>query len=320
MPIVTSNYKPSAFFKSGHLSTIYCGLFRSINGLIQQRERLELPDGDFLDLDWSYATKKTNKVAILIHGLEGNAQRAYITGSAKNFNKHHIDTCAINLRSCSGEINRLYRSYHSGDTKDLEAVIQHILTTKHYADIYINGFSLGGNITLKYLGENNTIPKEVKAGIVISVPCDLHNCALELLKPKNILFAKRFKKHLLEKVNEKQEKFPEHITIAEIKKIRTIVDFDDVYTSKAHGYTNAIDYYQKCSSKQFLPRIKTPTLLINAKNDSFLGEKCYPIDEATKNKNLHLEIPNYGGHVGFYGKNNISYTERKALIFLEEAL
>jgi len=320
MPIVSSDYNPSPFFKNGHLSTIYCGLFRKIDNLIQQRERLELPDGDFLDLDWSYTTNKTTKVALIIHGLEGNAQRAYIAGAAKHFNISGIDACAINLRSCSGEDNRLYRSYHSGDTKDLEAVIQHVLKTTQYSEIYINGFSLGGNITLKYLGEGNLIPKEVKAAIAISVPCHLHNCALELLKPKNILFAKRFKKHLLKKIKIKQQHFPDRISTTDIKKIKTIIDFDNIYTSKAHGYKNVMDYYQKCSSKQFLPYITTPTLLINAKNDSFLGEQCYPINEAKKNKHLYLEMPTYGGHVGFYGKKNISYTEQKALIFLQEVL
>jgi len=318
MPLITSDYNPSVFFKHGHLSTIYCGLFRRINGLIQQRERLELTDGDFLDLDWSYSLKKTSKVAIIIHGLEGNAQRAYVAGSAKQFNSHEIDACTLNLRSCSGEVNRLYRSYSSGSTEDLEAVIHHILQTKKYSEIYINGFSLGGNIILKYLGEGNTIPKEVRAAIAISVPCDLHNCALELLKPKNILFAKRFKKHLLEKIKIKQKLFPNNISLEEINSIKTIIDFDDIYTSKAHGYSNALDYYNKCSSGQFLPNINIPTLLINAKNDSFLGDKCYPIETAKNNKNIYLEIPTYGGHVGFYGKKNITYTEERTLFFIEE--
>lgn len=320
MPLITSDYKPSLFFKHGHLSTIYCGLFRRINGLIQQRERLELVDGDFLDLDWSYSLNKTPKVAIIIHGLEGNAQRAYVAGSAKQFNAHEIDACTINLRSCSGETNRLYRSYSSGSSKDLEAVIHYILETKHYSEIYINGFSLGGNITLKYLGEGNNIPEEVKAAIAISVPCNLHDCALELLKPKNILFAKRFKKHLLEKIKIKQKLFPHKISLEEINNVKTIIDFDEIYTSKTHGYNNALDYYKKCSSGQFLSKIKIPTLLINAKNDSFLGDKCYPVEAAKNNKHFYMEIPTYGGHVGFYGKNNITYTERKTQFFIEEVI
>ena len=170
MPLVNSNYHPAFPFTNGHLSTIYSSVFRKIDGLVQQRERINLPDGDFLDVDWSFAKKTTQKIILLLHGLEGNAQRPYILGSAKQFNTMGIDASAINLRGCSGEINRLFRSYHSGATEDLEAVIQYILNTKHYSEIYLKGFSLGGNITLKYLGENKNIPKEIKAAMAISVP------------------------------------------------------------------------------------------------------------------------------------------------------
>ena len=127
MPIIESSYNPPILFKNGHFSTVYAGIFRKIEDFQQKRERIDLPDGDFLDLDWSFANAPTQKVVIIIHGLEGNAQRAYIAGSAKRFNAQEYDACAINLRTCSGEPNRLYRSYHSGATEDLDAVVQHIL-------------------------------------------------------------------------------------------------------------------------------------------------------------------------------------------------
>lgn len=317
MPVISSGYNPPHLFKNGHLSTIYSGIFRKVKNVSQKRERISLSDRDFLDLDWSYSSKVSRKVVILIHGLEGNGQRAYITGSAKLFNHEGYDTCAINLRGCSGEPNLLYHSYHSGATEDLEAVIRHILETKNYPDIYITGFSLGGNLTLKYLGENNSIPKEIKGAIAISVPCNLHNSLQQLLKPKNILYAARFKKHLVEKLKAKQKLFPNKILDNDIKSIRTLLDFDDIYTSKAHGFTNALDYYEKSSCLQFLPNITIPTLIVNAKNDSFLGKECYPTEIALTHKYLHLEIPNYGGHVGFYGKNNVTYTERRAINFLK---
>lgn len=318
MPIISSSYNSPFLFKNGHISTVYAGLFRKINDFSQKRERIELPDSDFLDLDWSFSKTPSKKVALLVHGLEGNAQRAYMAGSAKEHNRHDYDVCAINLRTCSGETNRLYRSYNAGATEDLEAVIRHVLKTKNYTEIYLQGFSLGGNLVLKYLGEDRIIPQEIKAAIGISVPCDLLSSCKEMTKLQNILYAIRFKKHLIHKLTEKQKLFPDELTLDAIKKVRTLKDIDDLYTSKTHGYTDALDYYEKCSSLQFLPNIKIPTLLINALNDSFIGPECYPYKEATENSNLFLETPKYGGHVGFYGKNNITYTEKRAIKFFDE--
>ncbi|SNY94772.1 YheT family hydrolase [Flagellimonas pacifica] len=317
MPQVPSNYLPPLFFRNGHLATIYCGLFRKVNGVIQTRERLTLSDGDFLDLDWSKSSSKTKKLVILLHGLEGDGQRPYITGSAKLFNQNGFDACAVNYRGCSGEPNITYRSYHSGATEDLAEIVHHILSNKNYSEIYLKGFSLGGNLALKYLGDGNVVPKEVKGAVAISVPCSLKDSCNQLLSNENILYARRFKKHLIAKLRQKQPMFPDLITNSAIKSIKTLKDFDDIYTSKAHNFKDALDYYTKCSSLQFLPNISVPSLIINAKDDSFLGNDCYPIIEAEKNKNLYLETPKYGGHVGFWGKQNVTYTEQQALKFFK---
>ncbi|NAS31168.1 alpha/beta fold hydrolase [Flavobacteriaceae bacterium R38] len=316
MPIIKSDYNPPLFFKNAHFSTIYSGIARRVNGVLQERERLTLHDGDFIDLDWSSAASKTNKLIIVIHGLEGSAKRPYILGMAKLFNQNNIDAVSVNLRGCSGEPNLLFRSYHSGATEDLVEIIDHIIKTRDYTDIYINGFSLGGNLSLKYLGEGNTIPNEIKGCVTISTPCYLYGSMLELHKRKNILYANRFKKHLLDKLRQKQQQFPDKISGDTIKKIKTLKDFDDTYTSNAHGFTDALDYYEKSSSLQFLPNIKIPTLIINAKNDSFLSEECYPVKEAQSNKNLFLEIPDYGGHVGFFDKENYYFNEKRTLEFI----
>lgn len=317
MPQQDSNYAPPILFRNGHFSTIYSGIVRSVNGVVQNRERIALSDGDFLDLDWSYAQSKSKKLVVLLHGLEGDAQRPYITGSAKILNQNGYDCCAVNFRGCSGEPNIKYRSYHSGATEDLMNILDHILSTRDYKSIFLKGFSLGGNLLLKYLGEGNQIPIELKGAVAVSVPCNLHDSCKQLLSTKNILYAIRFKGNLLEKLRQKQAMFPEKISNADIKKIKTLMDFDDAYTSKAHHFKNALDYYEQCSSLQFLPNIQVPSLIINAKNDSFLGPDCYPVLETDNNPNLHLEMPNYGGHVGFWGKNNITYTEKRALEFFE---
>ena len=318
MPIVESTYKPPFYFKNGFLSTVYSGLIRRVS-LSQKRERITLSDGDFLDLDWSFSQTKSDKLVILLHGLEGNGQRPYMTGTAKLFNKNNIDAVCINFRGCSGEDNLKYYSYHSGETKDLKAVIKHVISNKTYSEIYLKGISLGANVILKYLGEEDIFPYQIKAAIAVSVPCYLTGSAKALHTFKNKLYHDRFLKHLLKRLKTKQNKFPESLTIEAFNSIKTLTDFDNVYTAKAHGFEDALDYYMRCSSLQFLPNIKLPTLIINALNDSFLSPECFPVKEAKSNPNLFLEMPNYGGHAGFIDKSNVYYNEMRALEFINNS-
>jgi len=314
MPILESTYKPPFYFKNGFIATVYSGLFRRVN-LKQERERITLNDGDFLDLDWSYSEVKTNKLIILLHGLEGHGQRPYMTGAAKHFNANGVDALCMNFRGCSGKNNLNYYSYHSGATEDLHTVIQHAIASKNYSEIYLKGISLGANIILKYLGEHTEIPQAVKAAIAVSVPVHLHGSCIELHKLKNKPFHDRFLKDLVVHLKEKQQLFPTKISLEAIKNIKTLLDFDNVYTSKAHGFKDALDYYEKCSSLQFLPNVKVPSLIINALNDSFLSPECYPVKTAKNNPNLYLEMPNFGGHAGFIDKKNVYYNEKRALEF-----
>lgn len=318
MPLLASSYRPEVFFRNGHLATIYSALLRKVDPPEQTRERITLPDGDFLDLDWSSADVPADKVLVLLHGLEGNAQRPYMVGSARLFNASGYDVCAVNLRGCSGEPNLLFRSYHSGATEDLEAVLQHIEKTRAYARIYLKGFSLGGNLILKFLGERPHSPNRIAGAAAISVPCDLHDSLLQLNKPKNWLYARKFLSSLREKVYEKQKRFPGRISLEEAGKIRSLKDFDDLYTSRAHGFADAIDYYTRCSSQRFLEGIGVPTLLLNARNDSFLGPRCYPVEICRDHPNVYFESPDYGGHVGFVGEGGFYYSEQRSLEFLRE--
>lgn len=315
MPIIQSQYKAPYFFRKGFVSTVYSGLIRQVK-ITQVRERVTLSDGDFLDLDWSYSNQRSNKLIILLHGLEGHAQRPYITGAAKLFNTNNIDAVGVNFRGCSGEPNLMYRSYHSGATEDLEAVINFIIEKKQYSEIYIKGISLGANLVLKYLGEREDVPNQIKAVIAVSVPCSLEHSAKELHTFKNILFHDRFKKYLVERLKVKQKQYPDILSIEQLNSIKTLSDFDNVYTSKAHGFKDALDYYRQCSSLQFLPNIKTPTLIINALNDSFLSPECFPVKDAKQNPFLHLEMPTHGGHVGFIKSGGFYYNEIRALEFV----
>ncbi|WP_109435976.1 YheT family hydrolase [Aquimarina sp. AU119] len=319
MPVIDSQYNPPFLFRNGHISTIYPNLLRKVKDISQKRERIELDDGDFIDLDWSHGSAKhSKKLAVIIHGLEGNGQRQYMLGLARHLNHNGWDSAAVNLRNCSGEVNRLYKSYNAGASEDLDHIINHILSIYDYNSITICGFSLGGNLLLKYLGEGRVLPSEVKNAVAVSVPCDLYDSLSEINKPKNYIYQQRFIKNLKAKLYDRQIQFSEVLDKSDIKACTSLIDIDNLYTSKAHGYEDAMDYYSKCSSKQFLKAIQIPTLILNAKNDSFLGNQCYPIDEAEKNPSIFLEMPDYGGHVGFYLPDKTYYNERRTLEFFEK--
>ena len=317
MPIVKSKFKPHLWFRSGFVATVYSGLIRRLK-IKQFRERISLRDNDFIDLDWSYSPSPSKSVIILFHGLEGHGQRPYITGAALHFNEHNIDAICVNFRCCSGELNTYYTSYHSGKTDDVEDVIKHVVSLNKYDSIFLKGISLGGNILLKYLGDGSVVPPQVKAAMAVSVPCDLSGSAKALHALKNLPYHINFKWGLVKRLKLKQKQFPEAITKAKIRSIKTLNDFDEIYTSRAHGFKNAQEYYAKCSSLQFLNSIKTPVLILNALNDSFLSKACYPFKEAKVNPNLYLETPSHGGHVGFIKRKGYYYNEIRALEFFLE--
>jgi len=317
MPLLPSSYRPGVVFRNGHLATIYSALLRKVEGPQQFRERITLADGDFLDLDWSRAATATDRVLILLHGLEGNAQRPYMRGSARLFSARGYDVCAVNLRGCSGVPNRLFRSYHSGATEDLHAVLRHVFGLHRYKKAYLKGFSLGGNLILKFLGENPRYSDRIAGAAAISVPCDLHDSLQQLNQSKNWLYARRFLTTLREKVREKQKRFPDRISLEEVDKIKSLKAFDDYYTSRAHGFSDALDYYTRCSSLRFLEGIRVPTLLLNAQNDSFLGPRCYPVEACRNHPAVYFENPDYGGHVGFVGEGSFYYSEQRSLEFLD---
>lgn len=318
MPLVTGNYIPQGIFKNADASTIYAAKLRKVELPVYERERIELSDGDFIDLDWSYTQNaKSDKLVILMHGLAGNTDRAYIKGMARVFNKNHWDALAMNFRGCSGELNRFFRSYHAGASDDIAEVITHVLSLQKYSKIALVGFSLGGNMLMKYLGENRSIPDNIVGGAGISVPCDLSGSLGAITRMRNFVYSKRFELNLKQHLFARAEKFPDHIQKKQISACKSLRDIDDLYTSRAHGYENAADYYKKTSALNFLSEIKRPVLILSAKNDSFLSPECYPYELAENSEELFLETPNYGGHVGFVTKSSTYYHEKRALEFIE---
>ena len=312
-PII-SDYHPPLFFRSGHVQTVYAGMFRVVRGVRYQRERIETPDGDFLDLDWS--TAKSNdfrRLAVISHGLEGSSSSTCVRGMTRALNRREWDVLAWNYRGCSGEVNRLAQSYHSGSTEDLDLVVHHVL--KKYEEVALVGFSLGGNLTLKYLGERAVDPR-VSAAAVISVPCDLAACSAKLARPENLLYMRQFLSSLRIKVRAKAH--IHRLDTTGIHRIRSFRQFDDLYTAPLHGFLDANDYWQQCSCKTFLPHIQTPTILVSAEDDPFRATSCYPFEEAKANPNLCLIVTKHGGHVGFLDTGPETWSERIAAAFFAE--
>ncbi|WP_456377211.1 YheT family hydrolase [Lutibacter sp.] len=321
MPLIKSTYKPSLLFKSAHFNTIYKTIFNK-QTITYRRERITTPDSDFIDLDFSKVG--SNTLVIAMHGLEGSSQSKYIISVINFLNTHHIDCVALNFRGCSGEDNLHLYSYNSGKTDDLDTTIHYILEHYNYKNILLLGYSMGGNITLKYVGETKFIAPEIKGTIAISVPCDLEGSSNALAKWYNAVYIQKFLKTLKEKTLLKITNFPANTIHKEaVLKAKTFEDFDNAVTAPLFGYENAKDYWAKCSSKPFLPSINMPTLVINALDDSFLSESCYPFNEARNHRYLNLETPKYGGHVGFntsHFKKDVLWSENRILNYINHII
>lgn len=315
MPVVKkTDYEYPKWLFNGHLQTIIPSLFRDTHSLPFERERVTTPDGDFLDLDWLRNASK--KLVIISHGLEGNSQRPYMTGMARHFFANGYDVLNWNFRGCSEELNNKPIFYHSGATYDLDFVVGH--ASKNYESVYLIGFSLGGNLTLKYLGEKRERTPKIKKAVAISVPLHLESACIKISTGENIMYAKRFLKTLKEKVVRKAIKFPSEIPTGILRKIKTLQDFDDHYTGPLHGFKDAHDYYEQNSSLYFLEHIEIPSLILNAQNDPFLSDQCFPVSVGRKLEQVWMDFPKYGGHVGFSPrkKADIYWSEKRAFEFI----
>ena len=308
---MSPQYTRPTFLFNRHAETIFPSVFRSVKIKPPVRERIVTPDDDFLDIDWYRQNAK--RCVILSHGLEGNSTRGYVTGMAKAFQSAKFDVVAWNYRGCSGEINNQKRFYHSGATDDLSTVVNHV--AQHYEEIFMIGFSLGGNLTLKYLGEP-TVNQKVKKAVAISAPIDLYSSCLEIIKPHNWIYHQRFLKSLSKKVRDKA-KVRKDLDVSMLSKVKNLKEFDDYFTGPIHGYRDAIEYYSDCSALHYLKNIEVPTLLLSAINDPFLGQSCYPM--AANPTYLKTEYPGQGGHVGFtlFNGKDLYWSEMRALSFIE---
>jgi predicted alpha/beta-fold hydrolase len=298
MPLFKSDFSPTLPFKNSHFNTMYRPLFMK-DVATYTRKRITTWDADFIDLDFSFVGSKT--LVLLIHGLEGSSESSYMLSTSSFLNKSDLDTVCFNLRSCSGEDNLLLTTYHSGKTEDVNFVVHHLLKCYDYENIILVGFSLGGNLTLKYLGEyQQKLPDKVKGGIAVSVPVDITTAETEMDRFKNKLYVEIFFKTIKNKILEKAYKFPAYqLDKDKLFKATTFKHLEQLYTVPVFGFQDPEDYWKKASSKPYLSKIDRPTLLINSKDDTFLSAECYPIKEAIRSHHFYLEVTDYGGHCGF---------------------
>ena len=320
MPVIDCDYRPPFLLSNGYVQSILPSLVRRIDCTHFQRERLHTDDGDFLDLDWSRVSSSSMGKTLLIisHGLEGHSRRPYVGGIAREANVQGWDALAWNFRSCSGEMNKTLRFYHSGATDDLQRVIEHAHGLG-YQHIHLVGFSMGGNLSLLHAGrQGQDLPPHVKSVMAFSVPCDLASSSRRLAERKNKIFMWRFLKDLRAKIEAKALDFPQDVSAEDYHQIKTFQQFDDRYTAPIHGFDDAADYWARSSCKPVLKDIRIPALLVNAKNDPFLPEACFPYAEAQGSEWLSLEVPRSGGHVGFIELNNRQayWMERRVVEFV----
>jgi uncharacterized protein len=291
MPILPSTYQnPPRYLFNGHLETILPSLFRNVLGVNYSREKIDTPDEDFLTLDWS-------KVG-------GDSRRHYAMGLVKLFNQNGIDAMVWNNRTCGGEMNLRPILYHHGASYDLNTVIEHVISTHLYKEIYLAGISMGGAQTLKYLGEKGVdLPKVIQKAAVYSTPCNLPSSAATLKLRRNLFYKNRFLGKLKKKIEAKAVQFPDLIDLALLRKVNDFDAFDTHFTAKLHGFKDANHFYQSVSADNWMSEIAIPTLIINALNDPLLGPECYPVKLAESKSEIILEMPKRGGHTGFVVSN-----------------
>lgn len=329
MPLAPSTYTAPPGFANPHVQTIWAGKLRKVDAPPYRRERLDLPDGDFLDLDHLPPSPGTapHGVAIVTHGLEGNTGRPYVRGMARALAADGWHAVAWNFRGCSGAMNRLLPMYHAGRTEDLDAVVRHVYAGAEPGAVALVGFSLGGSLTLRYLGEQGrdfdagTLPPHraaIHAAACFSVPTDLAASADHFERLEAQLYTAYFLRSLREKVRAKAAQFPGEVDLAPLARTRSVRAFDDAYTAPLHGFENAEDYYARVSAAPVLPHIRVPTLLVNAGDDPFLPALCYPREEAESSECFTLETPRRGGHVGFVSRGATYWSEVRAAAFLRK--
>jgi predicted alpha/beta-fold hydrolase len=291
----SSDFRAPWWLKSAHLQTVFASLFRRGPALRLRRERIELDDGDFLDLDWT--PRPHGPVVLVLHGLEGSSDSPYARGMLEAAHASGWRGVVMHFRGCSGEPNRLPRSYHSGDTGDIAQVIERLRGGGDPPALAAVGYSLGGNVLLKWLGERGA-DAPLEAAAAVSVPYTLSLAADRLAMGLSRVYQRRLIADLRTKLHHKFSGTTSPIDLERADNSRDFWEFDDVVTAPLHGFRDVHDYYARSSSRQYLRNIGVPTLILHAEDDPFMTPEVLPSrDELSPS--IRLELSARGGHVGF---------------------
>ncbi len=302
---MSEKFIPTFFMKNKHIQTLYSSFFRKTKIPKLKVEKFILNDGDFLHAHWHYtANSNTNTpIVILFHGLTGSYKSPYIRGIMHQLSLAGFNSVLMHFRGCSGEINNLPRSYHSGETTDARSFIKSLKERFAHAKLYAVGYSLGGNMLLKLLGETQE-DSLLTAAVAVSPPMQLDICADAIKQGFSLIYQEHLMKSLRQSLKEKYKMHNMHSLLnfqkTHIKNLKTFWDFDEVYTAPIHGFGSAQDYYTQCSSKQYLKDIHIKTLIIHSIDDPFMHKDVLPTKEELS-QYVELEVSKYGGHVGFIG-------------------
>lgn len=298
--ITQSSFKPAWWLPGAHLQTLWPNLLRRIARPALQRERLELADGDFLDLDWAVTSaSSTQPLVLVLHGLEGSADSRYARGLIHSLNRVGLRAVVMHFRGCSDEPNRLARSYHSGETGDVDTVVRHLRTRYPDAPLAAVGYSLGGNALLKYLGEQGEACA-LSCAVAVSVPLLLERAAWRMSRGLSRLYQWHLLALLRRSLRAKyaQRALRPPLPLKDLPRLRSFYAFDDAVTAPLHGFASADDYYARASSRQFLTGITVPTLILQARDDPFMTPAVLPANDELA-ASVTLELSPHGGHVGF---------------------
>lgn len=282
--------------RNPHLQTIIPNRLRRAPVISLRRERVELADGDFLDIDWT--PRNAGPIVLLLHGLQGSSRSRYALGLARAIHNAGWRAAVVHFRGCSGEPNRLARSYHSGETSDIAYVTRLLGEREPGVPITAVGISLGGNVLLKWLGENGAA-SPLAAAVAISVPFLLNRAADRL----DAGFARLYQWELLYSLRRALAAKRRVVTLpiaADLRTFKRMRDFDDHITAPLHGFRDAAHYYAECSARKFLSGIRVPTLLLQARDDPFMSADVIP-EQSELPAGVTLEVHARGGHVGFVG-------------------
>lgn len=335
MPPVTeakydAPFKPAWWLRNSHSQTLY-RKFSAISPVEHRRQRLELADGDFIDLDWAVGAAEQQctqqadpeRIVLILHGLCGCSQSSYVLALQSMLHRHRVASVAMNLRSCSGEVNRLARTYHSGASADLDEVYSALREQYPHTGFAVVGYSLGANVVLKWLGESGTQP-QLDAAVAVSTPFQLADCSRAMLSGLSRMYGRYFVGKLQTDLDKKQAYFRAHDQTGQLQRLqalalpdrfKSIWDFDDRVTAPLHGFKDAQDYYTRCSSAGFLSGIGTETLLIHSADDPLIPAGVIPRPSSLPDC-VRLHLSSNGGHVGFITGRQSQWLEQSICRFL----